>query len=340
MEEMEKKLQDFENNDDEALKSRISELEIELEAKENQLKQASESNVRKRVLELELLLDEQSNIYMALLKEKSDLKEQLIKITREREKLIDSYEAQVEGMEKALRDKIFAVEETKHLDEINDLKLKREADQREILDLKTKLEISEKTRSSVQETTLVILKQAQEESAKIAMAHHERSLKSFLSEIRAETGQKSRQDEELEAQLSEALSMIEKLQKTNFDLECSNASLSDQVKTLTADLASLQEAKSNLETIIKDSKTSWPPSQQTFEGLKERIRELESASNKRESDIVQLLEESRISVSQELAQEKRDLLNILNRKDAEIISFKEELESLMGMIIKLKNEKF
>ena len=138
MEEMEKKLQDFENNDDEELNTKINQLEKALEEKDTHLKQLSESNVRKRVMELELLLDEQSNIYMALLKEKSVLKEQMIKITREREKLIDSYEAQVDGMEKALRDKIFAVEETKHLDELNDLKLKREADQREILDLKTR----------------------------------------------------------------------------------------------------------------------------------------------------------------------------------------------------------
>lgn len=172
------------------------------------------------------------------------------------------------------------------------------------------------------------------------MAHHERSLKSFLSEIRADTGQKSRQEEELESQLSEALLTIDKLQKTNFDLECSNASLSDQIKSLTSELASLQAANSHLETIVNDSKTSWPPSQQTFEALKERIRELEAASNKRESDIISLLEESRMSASQELAQEKRDLLKILSRKDAEIISFKQELESLMGMIIRLKNEKF
>jgi hypothetical protein len=141
MEEMEKKLQDFENNDHEELNAKINQLEIALEEKDTHLKQLSESNVRKRVLELELLLDEQSNIYMALLKEKSDLKEQMIKITRERGKLIDSYEAQVDGMEKALRDKIFAVEETKHLDELNDLKLKREADQREILDLKTRYQL-------------------------------------------------------------------------------------------------------------------------------------------------------------------------------------------------------
>jgi predicted nuclease with TOPRIM domain len=170
------------------------------------------------------------------------------------------------------------------------------------------------------------------------MAHHERSLKSFLNEIRAETGHKSRQEEERE--LTDALLTIEKLEKTNFDLECNNASLSDQVKSLSAQVASLQEANSNLESVINDSKTAWPPSQQKFEGLKDRIRELEAASNKRESDIVSLLEESRLEASQEAVQEKRELLKILNRKDSEIINFKQELESLMGMMIRLKNEKY
>lgn len=182
------------------------------------------------------------------------------------------------------------------------------------------------------------MKQAQEESAKIAMAHHERSLQSFLREIRAEAGHNSSQDAAIESQLSEALLRIDRLQKTNFDLECSNASLADKVKSLSDELTSLQAAKSELETVLDTCKKSWPPSQQTFEGLKERIRELETASKKRESDIILLLEESRNSASEEFAQEKKDLLKILSRKDSEIISFKQELESLMGMIIRFKND--
>ena len=131
MQEMEEKIREQEAKNDE-------ELEFALAEKEKLLASASESHVRKRVLELESLLDEQSNNYMIILKEKSELKEQMIKLTREREKLIDSYENQVDEMEKALKDKIFAVEEAKHLDELNNLKLNREADQREIQDLKTK----------------------------------------------------------------------------------------------------------------------------------------------------------------------------------------------------------
>ena len=200
------------------------------------------------------------------------------------------------------------------------------------------MEISEKTRASVQDTTLVILKQAQEDSAKIAMAHHERSLQSVLNEIRSDTGRKSRQEEGIESQLSESLLKMSSLEKIIFDLECTNASLSDQVKSLTAELSSLQAINSQLEIVINESKHAWPPSQQSFEVLKERIRELEATSKKRESDIVLLLQESRASASQEFAQEKRDLLQILNRKDAEIISFKQELESLMGMIIRFKSD--
>ena len=133
---MEVKINSQEVNNDQILLKKIQELDMEIAEKDKRLNKESESSVRKRILELEICLDEQSNKYMELLKEKSDLKEQMIKLTRDRERLIDSYEHQVDEMEKALKDKIFAEEDSRHLDEINSLKLRYENDQREILDLK------------------------------------------------------------------------------------------------------------------------------------------------------------------------------------------------------------
>ena len=159
-----------------------------------------------------------------------------------------------------------------------------------------------------------------------------------MNEIRADSSSRSSQEKALESQLSDALKTIEDLRKTIFDLECRNASLSDQLESISSQVASLRDTNLELENIAANAKMEWPPSQQKFEGLKGRIRELESASSKRESDISQLLEECKNATSQEYAQEKQDLLKVLNRKDAEIISFKQELESLMGMIIRYKND--
>jgi hypothetical protein len=93
---------------------------------------------RRRILELETLVDEQSKRIDSILNDKNNLERQLLGKMKEKDKLIESYEARLVELQKAFHDKVFAVDEFKHMDDMLALKKELEICQRELADVRNK----------------------------------------------------------------------------------------------------------------------------------------------------------------------------------------------------------
>ena len=162
------------------------------------------------------------------------------------------------------------------------------------LTLKYRLEISEQTRKSVHETTMTILKQSQEESAKIAMDHHRQAMAALLSEVKADNQAQfqSLVDNET-AQIREQLDATEKEQQKVrlrvMELGRLNEELESEVSAGKELCETLRKKIRQLEDDLEQSRRGWPPSMHQFEALIQQIRDLETSAKKRESEIETLI---------------------------------------------------
>ena len=93
---------------------------------------------RRRILELETLVDEQAKRIDSIINDKNSLERQLLRKMKEKDQLIESYEARLFELQKAFHDKVFAVEEFKHMDDMLSLKRELEISQKELADIKNK----------------------------------------------------------------------------------------------------------------------------------------------------------------------------------------------------------
>lgn len=97
-----------------------------------------EVQLRGQVLELEKLVDEQSVRIEMALQEKTTLEKQWLIRSQDKDSMIDSYEAKIVELQTAFKDKIFAVEEFKNLDEVLRLKGELEKTQLEVMSLQNR----------------------------------------------------------------------------------------------------------------------------------------------------------------------------------------------------------
>lgn len=99
---------------------------------------AREAKFRRQILELERLVDEQSVRHEMVCHEKSNLERQWLARSQEKDALIDSYEAKIVELQTAFKDKIFAVDEFKNLDEVLRLKGELEKSQADVMSLENR----------------------------------------------------------------------------------------------------------------------------------------------------------------------------------------------------------
>jgi hypothetical protein len=102
---------------------------------------ARDIKLRRQILELERLTDEQSVRIEMILQEKGNLEKQWFTRIQEKDDLIDSYEAKIVELQTAFKDKIFAVDEFKNLDEVLRLKEDLEKAQGELVSLRNRYDV-------------------------------------------------------------------------------------------------------------------------------------------------------------------------------------------------------
>eukprot|EP00842_Homolaphlyctis_polyrhiza_P002725 jgi/Hompol1/3453/HPOL_001585-RA len=150
---------------------------------------SQEISLRRRLVELDRLVEDQARRIEEHIKERQQAEASHLAMCAEKDALIDSYKAKIIEMQQDFQHKIFAVDDHARMDQIHRMRLDLEACRAELADAKSKLEVSEATRHAVHETTVSILKHAQEEAAKIALAHHEGALTLLRNELRREVMQ-------------------------------------------------------------------------------------------------------------------------------------------------------
>ena len=149
----ENKISDMQNKMIELQETQDSDIKV-LELQEqlkNALNLASQSNnslqeshsmadvtQKRRIIELEALIDQQGSRIDAILQDKSNLETQLLSKIQEKDTLIESYESRIVELQTAFQDKIFLVDESKHMDFVHNLELELEKSRRQVLHLENR----------------------------------------------------------------------------------------------------------------------------------------------------------------------------------------------------------
>ncbi|KAL2917164.1 hypothetical protein HK105_203228 [Polyrhizophydium stewartii] len=308
--------------------------------------------LRRRVHDLDVLVDDQAKRISQLVKERQQMEADAASRLREKDVLIESYEAKIVEMQQDFHHKVFAVDEHARMDEIHAMRLELESARAELAGVKNKLEISEGTRQAVHESTITILRQAQEESAKLALAHHERALDMLRKELRRSHGSDSGAGGSPRTRRSGSgtdgdhdAAIIRKLRQRVLTLEGELAAARRKAEMAGADsetateAARLRDAVTKLESenrrladALAAAKQGWPPAMHHFEALSARIRDLEESARRREVEITQLLEQTRGDYESRLLVERDRYRQMVKAKDREIIGFRAELDKVLDSI--------
>ncbi|KAI8915704.1 hypothetical protein EDD86DRAFT_2336 [Gorgonomyces haynaldii] len=249
---------------------------------------------------------------------------------QEKDDMILSYENKIIQLQKEFKDKLFLVDQSKQLDERHLLKQELANCHAEIISLKSKLEISEGTRKAIHETTISLLKQAQEESSKLALSHHERSLEVLRRELKGDLRPESPvKIKELEASLEQANVKIGQLNAKIQTLVAEKSELKTKAVQLQDERLLLDQELEQLRSLLERSKSGLPPSVQQFQQLVTKIQQLESELERR----TEFLEHD----PKDCQHEKDQLVNLLRQKDQDISKFQTKIASLLTGIQLLKS---
>lgn len=258
----------------------------------------------------------------------------------EKKTIIDSLNEKISVLENQL---------LKNPDDLDSLKNENRA-------LQNRLEISEGTRKAVHETTISILKQAQADSAKLALAHHETALTMLRQELLQESKAQTELKMDLEFKSTEKemhlcrmevdkwkriaqqkeLEMTELATRVEMNESIRIDKLKFKVSELESEVDTFRQESERLSKILKVSKQSWPIGMHHYESLVVKIGVLENNGRKRESEISSLISSIKNSFQSEFQVEKNHYISMISRKDQEIHEFKVQLDSLLSLILELQ----
>ncbi|KAJ3130455.1 hypothetical protein HK098_000020 [Nowakowskiella sp. JEL0407] len=293
-----------------------------------------ETLLQKRIVEFERLVEEQNMWISSLKKEKIELDAQLRNMTAEKDLLIENYEKKILELQKQYHDDVFSVEEQKNLNEIRALKIEVEDKEREIVKLQNQLVISEETRKAVHETTISILRQTQEGTAKIALEHHERALALlrnesgtspstfFNMEVKSLRKRLIAAEKDAEAQKNKSLKLERQLRELK---ESRNDNGLDAEDVL---MRRLHNENNRLMEELKSARKTWTFDRVEFNKLEQKVVYLEERHRQH------LVNDPKSEyVEREIANVKRKYQIQLQRKDSELVQLQKELLELMDDII-------
>ncbi|KAJ3238715.1 hypothetical protein HDU81_007295 [Chytriomyces hyalinus] len=311
-----------------------------------------EAKLRSRIVELENMVDGQATTMETMRADRAAAEREAALRAQMRDALVTSYENKISSLRKEFHERVFAGEEQKLLTEIHKLRMEVESLRGENADLKNRLEISEETRKSVHENTIAILKQAQEESAKIALAHHERALSMLRDETKSATAALlDAEVRRLQRALSDAEVQVTRLQQKCAELEHEKATWirnAKECENLSETLASLEAMKetvkelqilnADLQRQLQVARSSWPPDRRRFNELEIMLHEMETGFRKREFELQELITLTRRDAEGEVARVKAKYIPLLEKKDREMMYFRDEMDRLVEGLEKMGKE--
>lgn len=334
---------------------RASEMEREemssaAEAAARQTSRAREAALRSRIVELENLVDSQAKTMEEMRADRAAMEQENVARMQVRDAMVQSYEEKLVALKKEFHDRIFGDEEQKLLEDIHRSRVENENLRGIIADLNNRLEISEGTRKAVHENTIAILRQAQEESAKIALAHHERGLAMLREETRANATLSV--DHELqnlkyalarcEAELTQWKSKASLLEKEKQDW-ISAADLAQalqdakrRLRELETSIEQLTHERDDLSQRLSTATSSWPPDRKRFENMVSLIDEMESRSKRREVELQDLIEATRRNGAEEVERVKNHYKPLLAKRESEVRRFRSEVDGLVLSLDQLR----
>ncbi|KAJ3146362.1 hypothetical protein HK101_002336, partial [Irineochytrium annulatum] len=314
-----------------------------------------EEALRARVGELEAVVDSQAATLEQLRGERAAGERELAGRLRERDRLVGSYEERIAELRGEFHDRVFGKEEQGWMEKVQALRIEVEALRGENNSLKNRVEISEATRHAVQESTIAILKQAQDESAQLALAHHERALKMLREETskhagaasEAEAGRLRRAMAEAQGQADKWKARCEALEReqvasTKAGDAATSAALSvaeRRVGELEALVEELERECVRLQGEIMRAKEGWPVERRRFEELGRALREMEIRFERRESELKGIVEAARAEGREEVEALRAKYASLVRKRDGEIRRFKEEMEWLVKGLEALRQER-
>ncbi|TPX76672.1 hypothetical protein CcCBS67573_g02072 [Chytriomyces confervae] len=311
-----------------------------------------EAKLRSRIVELENMVDGQATTMETMRADRAAAEREAALRAQMRDALVTSYENKISSLRKEFHERVFAGEEQKLLTEIHKLRMEVESLRGENSDLKNRLEISEETRKSVHENTIAILKQAQEESAKIALAHHERALSMLRDETKSATAALlDAEVRRLQRALSDAEVQVTRLQQKCAELEHEKTTWIRNVKeyedlsetlvsleTMKETVKELQILNADLQRQLQVARSSWPPDRRRFNELEIMLQEMETGFRKRELELQELIHLTRRDAEGEVARVKAKYIPLLEKKDREMMYFRDEMDRLVEGLEKMGKE--
>jgi predicted nucleic acid-binding Zn-ribbon protein len=186
--------------------------------------------------------------------------------------------------------------------------------------LEMRLELQESARKTIQQTTLDLLKETQRESSKMAFTHTQKSIDLLKQEWKKEQelilGQRER----------EHRSHIQRLQK-QLDRE-GVSQLRKELYAMEQQYQELQKEHAECLSRLESLKSEATPSLAEFDRLAAKIKQLEAKSS--QSDLARELGLAK--------KECTELKKSLKTKDLRIREFEKEIDDLLNGIIQVKRE--
>ncbi|KAJ3107114.1 hypothetical protein HDU97_004807 [Phlyctochytrium planicorne] len=320
---------------------RRNEIEAELN-KQKALFKAKEKALLVRIGELDAIVDSQAATLESIRGERANAEKDLAQRLRERDALVASYEARIAELRNEFHDRIFGGEEQKWMEEIRHLRLELETLKGENSTLKSRLEVSEATRKAVHENTITILKQAQEDSANLALTHQERALAMLREEAKAQaTAMLDLELKRLRSDLADAQVEVarwkaratsansQRDESATSDQEKARALAEDKVKALEQQVSLLHKEKQQLEENLKKAKSTWPPEQKRFDEVEEALKKTEQDCKEREMELQRVVDEVQKKSEEDMQRTRTQFLSMLKKKDDEIRHFRDEVDALL-----------
>ncbi|KAJ3320839.1 hypothetical protein HDU76_000219 [Blyttiomyces sp. JEL0837] len=304
---------------------------------------AREAALRTRIVELETLVDSQATTMEALRADRANAEKEAVSRMQLKDALVESYEAKISALRNEFHDKLFGSDEQKWMEEVHKLRVQVEELRGLNAELKSKLEISEKTREAVHNNTISILRQAQEESAKIALTHHERALSILREETKSNT--KEAYDSELkrlQSSLASAETEVVKLRNTvstlekekttwlsSSDLQQGLKMAQQRISELESTLSVLNHENDQLTAKLRNAMSSWPPDRRRFEQLSDTLQDMEMRSQKKELELKELVALTKKKGEEEVQRVKDHYEPMLKKRDQEVLYFRDEINQLV-----------
>ncbi|KAJ3211346.1 hypothetical protein HDU67_004580 [Dinochytrium kinnereticum] len=328
---------------------RKKELTSELE-KQRSLFRAKEKALIARIGELEAVVDSQAATLEGLRGERAMAERDLAQRLRERDALVGSYEARITELRGEFHDKVFGGDELKWMEEVKGLRVEVETLRVENVALKSRLEVSEATRQAVHENTIAILKQAQQDSAHLAVTHQERALAMLREDSKAQATaildaelNRLRKDlAESKVEISrwrtkaEAVAGNEKALSLAKEQEKSLQAAEERMRVLETRVADLTREKEKLDQDLIKARSAWPPDRRRFEEVEISLERAEEGFRRRETELQKMVEDVRRRAEEEVEGVTERFGKLLRRKEEEIRHFRDEVDGLLEGLEELR----